>query len=351
MKKIPSYIISAFALLGIIVACAKQDSGYTYTASKRYFDAWISLNYPESSIVGTVSDVVVVEDTPGEGAEIQDSTYIFVKYTVRTIDGTIEESTDSEVNKQLGNYTYNYFYGPQPWILGYEGLAVGVERGIKGNAGDWTETEVGPMKLGGQRTFIVPCWLGNTTRYDNEEDYLKNGSSTSNYIYDIVIVDATCDIVQWEFDRMTEYSELYLDGMDTTSYGFYYKQITPPSSETEMSDDTTMYINYVGRRLDGMVFDTNIADTAKMYRFYDETEEYGPTQINWNSDEESITMGEDEDEVITGFARALTLMKNHEKGICMFYSALGYSYSGSGYTIPPYAPLIFEIEFVDSEDE
>jgi FKBP-type peptidyl-prolyl cis-trans isomerase len=34
----------------------------------------------------------------------------------------------------------------------------------------------------------------------------------------------------------------------------------------------------------------------------------------------------------------------------MFYSELGYSYSGST-NIPGYAPLIFEIEFVDKPEE
>ena len=36
-----------------------------------------------------------------------------------------------------------------------------------------------------------------------------------------------------------------------------------------------------------------------------------------------------------------------EKGIGVFYSPLGYNYSGSGASIPGYAPLIFEIEVVE----
>ena len=68
-------------------------------------------------------------------------------------------------------------------------------------------------------------------------------------------------------------------------------------------------------------------------------------------------MGEDESEVIAGFAMTLAdLMyspsdntwKDSVTGI--FISALGYNYSGSGASIPPYAPLIFEIEIVDKPE-
>ena len=44
-------------------------------------------------------------------------------------------------------------------------------------------------------------------------------------------------------------------------------------------------------------------------------------------------------------------MKADEKGIGIFYSPLGYGHSGSGTSIPSYAPLIFEIEIVKSEDK
>ena len=57
-------------------------------------------------------------------------------------------------------------------------------------------------------------------------------------------------------------------------------------------------------------------------------------------------MGTEASSVIGGFSKTLSKMKAMEKGMGIFYSPLGYGYSGSEPSIPPYAPLIFEIEIV-----
>ena len=62
-------------------------------------------------------------------------------------------------------------------------------------------------------------------------------------------------------------------------------------------------------------------------------------------------MGDDESAVIGGFALTLAQMHPMEKGIGVFTSDYGYSYSGSGSSIPPYASLIFEIEIVAKPED
>ena len=69
-------------------------------------------------------------------------------------------------------------------------------------------------------------------------------------------------------------------------------------------------------------------------------------RINWGEEYTDITMGSNSSSVISGFALTLWQMKAMEKGVGVFYSDLGYGYSGSGSSIPGYAPLIFEIELV-----
>jgi FKBP-type peptidyl-prolyl cis-trans isomerase len=49
---------------------------------------------------------------------------------------------------------------------------------------------------------------------------------------------------------------------------------------------------------------------------------------------------------IKGFEEGISKMRLGEKAIIIFPSAIGYGANGSGNTIPPYAPLIFEIEIL-----
>ena len=98
------------------------------------------------------------------------------------------------------------------------------------------------------------------------------------------------------------------------------------------------------------MFDTNIERVAKDNGLYSSSRTYQPTQINWEEEHTDITMGSDESSVIEGFALTLKQMKAMEKGVGIFYSNLGYQYSGSGSSIPGYAPLIFEIEIVEKPE-
>ena len=50
--------------------------------------------------------------------------------------------------------------------------------------------------------------------------------------------------------------------------------------------------------------------------------------------------------VIKGFDEGVSKMKIGEKATLIFPSSLGYGTQGSGTTIRPYAPLLFEVEIV-----
>ena len=127
--------------------------------------------------------------------------------------------------------------------------------------------------------------------------------------------------------------------------------------EETFPSDTTIYINYTGKLLNGLVFDTNIEKVAWDNGLYSSSKSYEPAKIKWGESYSELTMGDDDSSVITGFAMTLWDMRNlneegkYDKGVGVFYSPLGYGYSGSGSSIPPYAPLVFEIEIVANPEE
>ena len=102
---------------------------------------------------------------------------------------------------------------------------------------------------------------------------------------------------------------------------------------------------YIGRRMsDGQVFDTTIADTAKFYHIYDASKSYAPVSVSWAEEATSIKLSDNS--VVNGFAYGLKAMHPDEKASFLFGYNLGYSSSGSGNLIPPYAALRFDVEMV-----
>ena len=218
------------------------------------------------------------------------------------------------------------------------------------------------MKAGGSRKVIIPSWLMTYKRYDRPEDYInppkskkdKEVSSTgfSNTVYEITVNDFVKDIDAWEISNIGEYfaanPNLGLSVKDSLQYGFYYKQLKAPADTLDFKKDTTIYINYTGRLLNGLVFDTTDRKTG-LDNGLSASRSYKPVAVKLSEEAKDITMGGSS--IIEGFALTLKQMHAFEKGVGIFYSPLGYKYSGSGSSIPGYAPLIFEIEIVEKPEE
>lgn len=344
MKK---YIIFALSVIAL-ASCGRVVATKQHEADKRSFDAWVKVQQekhpsPEYLWQQTSLGSWLLEETAGTGDPVDssvDSLYVRVNYTTRSLDGTITSYTSARIAQQLGTYNESYYYGPK--ILYLAGTYAGVEEIVNG------------MRDGGRRKAVVPGWLQTYSRYDSPDKYLNDSTSRSPVIYDIELVEHFRNTDEWELDSISRYlvrnfPERY--GTDagkaradsSGAHGFYYIRTEAPSSQDALID-TTVYVNYIGRLLDGKVFDTNIRDTAIFHGVYSSSREYGPTTVSYGTEWSDIKL--DSGSVIEGFARILFGMGPFEKGTGIFYSPLGYSYNGSGSSIPGYAPLRFDIEIV-----
>lgn len=344
MKKIfktVAYLALALAAAG----CAKVDKEGPNDANERYFNAWMALNHPDAKPVGI--GIYVLEEEVGDGALIDKDRYVYARYTATDLEGNITSYTDEETAKQLGEYKPADYYGPKVLTTFESTIQAGLREAIVG------------MRIRGRKKVIIPSWLMTYNSYDTPEEYLENSSTGSDAIYDITITDVTPDINKYEIQEMAQYfSDNYETFGEFSSadslkghYGCYYKQLKAPADTASFSKDTTIYINYTGKLLNGQVFDTTIEKVAKDNNIYSATRSYEPVSISWAEKYEDITMGSSATSVISGFALTLWQMRAFEKGIGVFYSPLGYSYSGSGSTIPPYSPLVFEIEIVAEPED
>ena len=342
-------ILSIATLAIILAGCAKPAGNTKNDAEKKYFESWITINHPGAQKTALGSYILKNQEGSGAAAgTAEQHPYARVNYTIRGLDGKVSSTSDEKMAKQLGTYVESNYYGPEV-ISRQEGIVVaGLGEILK------------LMKVGGKVTAAIPGWLTVSTVYDTAEEYLKNASGT-DAIYEIELVENIPDITKWEVDSLVRYMQANypeVNPADTVSteeyngrkYGFYYVQQQPSDRpDSTFAADAKVYLNYTGRLLNGQVFDTTIEKTAKDAGIYNSGGSYNPTYVTWADDYNDITLGSSSSEVIDGFKYALFQMKPHEKGTAIFYSAYGYTSSGSGDKIPAYSPLIFEFELVDGQ--
>lgn len=320
-----------------VSGCAKSEKTSPNADEQRYVEAWIQVRHPEAEM--TSLGTYMLSDTPGTGDAFEGHDFVMVEYTVTDLEGTVTSTTSMKMAQQIGSYDKSYYYGPAVWPTYDSSLPVGIEDMLKG------------MKVGGTRTSVIPAWLMGYDRYKNPSDYLKHSTDNSTAIYSVTLTGVSDDILKTQIDSMEVYAAKHLESVDSTSYGFYYKQLKEPKDTLAFPSDTSIYINYIGRLLNGQVFDTTIKDTAKFYNIYSSSSTYEPVKVSWGESVSDLKLysdsSSDGSSVITGFALTLWQMHKYEKGAGMFFSPYGYGTSGSGKAIPGYAPLVFEIEIVD----
>lgn len=97
----------------------------------------------------------------------------------------------------------------------------------------------------------------------------------------------------------------------------------------------TVMANYTGKFISGKVFDTSYPDVAKKSGTFNGQRPYEPIKLPVGVNGS-----------IPGFDEGLLLFPEGTKATLIFPSKLGYGEQGNQ-GIPPYTPLIFEVEIVD----
>lgn len=365
MKKISICTILAMLLLG---GCAKTTESGEYDDEARYLTAWLKIEHPELEEAHGIKinrdpetklppktgrGVYILSETEGTGEEVAEKgNFVRVSYTAMSLDGSISSYTEKGTAEQLGKDEAPNFYGPHLISIAGGANYAGVIDAIAG------------MKVGGERTVLVPKWLMSTQDYGTEAEYLSKSSSSSNAIYQLKLVEIIEDVNKYQIDTIEKYLKDNVVGKlqtdkgpatmpDTTATigaceGFYFIPVTDTTGHRTFPTDTTVKINYTGRRLDGQAFDTTIERTAKDNDIWSSSKAYEEQSVSWGENFSDLKMSSSS--LISGFNKTLWQM-NKGKGIGIFWSDLGYGSSGSGNMIPGYAPLIFEIEIVSGEDE
>jgi FKBP-type peptidyl-prolyl cis-trans isomerase FkpA len=119
-----------------------------------------------------------------------------------------------------------------------------------------------------------------------------------------------------------------------TASGLYYVITKPGTGPLPTAGDTAS-VNYVGKKVDGKVFETNVKSEAITAKIYHPEVPYQP-----------IVLPVGRAKVIPGWDEGLMLLNKGAKATFVIPSVLAYNDQGNG-PIGAYTPLVFEVEVTD----
>lgn len=121
-----------------------------------------------------------------------------------------------------------------------------------------------------------------------------------------------------------------------TDSGLYYVVTKQGAGAKPIAGDTVV-VNYTGMFLNGKVFETNVKEDAIKHKL----------PINPMNPYKPIRFPIGVRGMIKGWDEGLQLITKGSKATFILPSSLAYGEQGSGNAIPPFSPLIFEVELVD----
>ena len=290
-----------FSLVLIIFSGCEDDNTEEIIANeRRKFENYLLEN--GITIQPEESGLYYLEQSPGNGPSPVPGDYLDLLYTIRLVNGQVIDTNIKSVAIQNGIYRQNVFYGASR--LQAENIFEGMSEGVQ------------LMKEGGTARILVPPELG----------FGKFSSSLvpsySSLILDMELLTVIKDPGTYQEEVITNYIADSNYIATETSSGLYYIEVEEGKGNPPVAADSVS-VDLLGYFIDGRVFmDSEPGDP---YKF-----------------------AYDSGGVIQGLDEGVSMMKKGGKSILIIPYQLGYGSVGRG-TIPPYMPLVFEVEVINIE--
>jgi len=316
MKKINHLLLVGAILLA--TSCAREVNESSDEVEKRLLEAYVLVSY--EGLQPTASGLYFILQPPQHaGISPEGDNFLYMRYTSRSMDGSILNTTVDSLAKMLGAHSKMNYYGPQLFWM-ETGTTI---RGLR--------EAFSYMKPGDKARILLPSWLSN---------YIESGTKahTTTTIYDLELLQVVPDMAVFQTDSLRQYSIRNFSGVDSLKYDWYFISTVPGDNELPVAGDT-IKIRYAGYFLDGFLFDTNIKSVAES--------NYGDDVDPSATYEEFVVIMDDDVSKMNvdtaGFAHALQRMSDGEEATTFFSSDYGYGITPTG-QIQPYSMLRFDIK-------
>ena len=270
------------------------------------------------TVAPSATGVYYLEEKPGSGAVVKKGDFMSIDFTVLTID---EKKVFSTLDRKQ---PISFEYG-QPFDT------KGLDEGI------------GQMKKGTKARIIVPSSMGFGEKGRKDMTGNEIIAPFTPVIYDVEILTIQSkaehekDLAAKEAKTKAEakaaeskepglilnyMKEKNVSAKPTASGLYYIEKVKGKGARASAGKKVS--VHYTGHLLDGTVFDSSLErKPAKPFEF---------------------TLGTGQ--VIQGWDEGIALMNEGGKATLIVPSKLGYGANGSGGTIKPFSPLVFEVELV-----
>ncbi len=245
------------------------------------------------------SGLYYLEQVPGTGPAPVPGDFVDMLYTIRLVNGKVVDTNIKSVAVQNGIYNQTQLYGASR--VRVENVFEGMSEGIQ------------LMKEKGEARLLVPPEMGF------REFSSSLVPSFSSLIVDVELLTVIKEAETYQQEAITNYIADSNYIATETSSGLYYIEVEEGTGSTP-AVGSFVSVDLLGYFLDGRVFMDSQANSP--YKF-------------------TIDSGE----VIKGLNEGVSMMKEGGKSILIMPYQLGYGAEGRG-VIPPYMPLVFEVEVV-----
>ncbi len=297
MKSIRRLLFPFLGILLLVTSCVpKDDSSDKIAEEQRLLKQYLDNNNITADPTDDGLYFISMSDTIADTVQPVMGDFVLINYTTRLIDGQVVGTSDIATAKAKSIYSPNFLYGPFKFKLGTE--ISGINEGIS------------MMHVGEKAKLIIPSDLA----YGSYS--VGSIPAYSTLIFEVELLKVIKDPVAYENEQIKKYIADKDLQPDTTASGLIYVRTQEGEGSSPANGDYVK-IKYVGKLLDGRVFDSTSTTTF------------------------NFTVGFNQ--VIKGMDESVKLLKPGGKGTFIIPYDLGYGVSGQG-QIPPYSTLVFDVE-------
>ncbi len=332
IRKTTIFSLTLLSILAFSACEPEVNEGYSDELLR--LNAYMSLNYPD--LTPTESGLYYKLISEGNGKSPQEGDFLLFDFTGQNLDDEVYETTNASIAELHDIFAKSTHYAPK--YLKYKDdrtpLINGLEEGFS------------YISEGAVARFIMPSPLAyGTSKYGILNPY-------SSVIIDVEFLKIVSDPEAYEIEQVSAFiaenypdldieetiASLTTEGVIILEEALVEVEVDEEDEETTdphqtIEDDDVISVDYTGRFLDYWIFDTSIKEVASDNGTYQPTKTYEPIKV---------TIGGTGH--IEGFSIALKKLKTNSTATILILSEYAYGEFGSSSNIPPYTPLIFELE-------